>query len=59
VATLVARHADKAVVAPIVGSGGVCVWRDRFCVGAFGSPGEYVFTFNKRYFINFVLSMRF
>jgi hypothetical protein len=42
VATLVARNANEATVAPMVGSGGVCVWREsvesggRFCVGAFG-----------------------
>jgi hypothetical protein len=39
VATLVARNANEAVVAPAVGSGGVCVLCElggRFCVGAFG-----------------------
>jgi phosphotransferase system IIB component len=28
VATLVGRNANKAMVAPMVGSGGVCVWRE-------------------------------
>jgi hypothetical protein len=39
VATLVARNENEAMVAPMVGSGGVCVLREsggRFCVGAFG-----------------------
>jgi hypothetical protein len=42
VATLGERNADEAMVARMVGSGGVCVWRKsvesgvRFCVGAFG-----------------------
>jgi hypothetical protein len=41
VATLVARNANEAMVEFMVGSGGVCVWREsgvrgRFCVGEFG-----------------------
>jgi hypothetical protein len=41
VATLVGRNANEAAVAPMVGSGGVCVWQD------FGfSRREDVFTSN-------------
>jgi hypothetical protein len=40
VATLVARNENAAMVAPMMGSGGVCVRREsgisRFCFGAFG-----------------------
>jgi hypothetical protein len=39
VATLIARNANEAMVAPMVGSDGVCFWLEsggRFCVGAFG-----------------------
>jgi hypothetical protein len=38
VETLVARNANDAMVAPMVGSGGVCSLESggRFCVGAFG-----------------------
>jgi hypothetical protein len=28
VATLIERNANEAMVAPVVGSGGVCVWRE-------------------------------
>jgi hypothetical protein len=38
VATVVARNASESVVVPMVGTGGVCVWRESgwFRVGAFG-----------------------
>jgi hypothetical protein len=43
VATVVARNANEAMVAPMAGSGGECVWREvwnlesvcRLCVGVF------------------------
>jgi hypothetical protein len=40
-ATLVARNANEAMVTPVVGSGGVCVWRESgvrrsVLCGAFG-----------------------
>jgi hypothetical protein len=35
-ATLVARNANKVVVTPMVGSGGVWSQAVGFCVGAFG-----------------------
>jgi hypothetical protein len=43
-ATLVAKNANEAIVAPMVGSGGVCVWRE----SGF-SRREDVFTFNLVY----------
>jgi hypothetical protein len=59
VATLVARNADEAVAAPVVGSGGVCVWRESevrrsvlcWCVWQESGFGrlEDVFTFNLLY----------
>jgi hypothetical protein len=66
-----ARYAKEAMVAPMVGYGGVCVWREPgvrrsvlcWCVWQESgfSRRENVFTFNllkkKSNFINFVLSM--
>jgi hypothetical protein len=72
VAVLAARNASVIVMAPVVGSDGVCVWRESgvkwsvlcWCVWQESgfSRREDVVTFNllkKRDFINFVLSMRF
>jgi hypothetical protein len=41
VATLAAENVNEAMVAPVVGSGGVCVWQE----SGF-SRREVVFTFN-------------
>jgi hypothetical protein len=71
VTTLVARNTNEAVVAPIMGSGGVCVWRESgirrsVCVAAFGrkfaSIVVKVFShliYSQYNFINVVLSTRF
>jgi hypothetical protein len=56
VASLVARNTSEFVVAPMVGSGGVCESLEsvfRFCVGA------NVFTLAIRPYINVVCSVRF
>jgi hypothetical protein len=53
VATLVARNANKAMVAPVVGSGGVCVWResgDRRSVLCWCDWQEYGFSHRKDVF---------
>jgi hypothetical protein len=68
VATLVARNTNEAMVTLVVGSGGVCVWRDSgvrrsvlcWCVWQESgfSHREDVITFNLvRNVINFVLSL--
>jgi hypothetical protein len=72
VATLVARNANEAMVAPVVGSGGVNVWRDSgiwsqavsFVLVRLEESGfsrrEDVCTFNflyKKTVVNAVLSM--
>jgi hypothetical protein len=44
VATLVARNANECMMAPMVGSGGVCVWRE----SGFNRH-EDVFKFNELY----------
>jgi hypothetical protein len=58
-ATLVARNTNEVMVAPVVGSGGVCVWRESgvrrsvlcWCVWQESgfSHREDVFTFNLVY----------
>jgi hypothetical protein len=69
VATLVARNPKDAIVVPMVGSGGVCVWwesgvrRSVLCQCVWQGSGfsrlEDVFTFFLRNVIIFVLSIRF
>jgi hypothetical protein len=56
--TLVARNATEATIAPVVGYGGVCIWRE----SGF-SRLEDISIFNPLYtqnkFLNIVLSIRF
>jgi hypothetical protein len=64
VATLIAKNANEAVVAPMAGSGGVCVWQKfesggRLFVDAFGSNMFSRLTFLVKKFYKYLISMRF